>query len=354
MPAPFRREYQLYADIVRYGILTMEPGDSPNKIKIALHSDPRHPDLLALASNVLQLGAATCQELICVGHYLAEGPKDFWLGDAREYEALEQFSLDLPAREYAQPFPTLRILLPDDYSRNRIVPFEHYLYHGDNTAGLHRPDWMICHHNPGAGRFNLLVHMTLGQYLTKSIRLNCDATLEQTWREANRPHGEAVTNTGVKLSDPLVQSPAEEELSNALSRLALAANLLLMVYGTRKIGHDNPAYAERLKRYVEVAHKRKDPERLARARWDYESLPIRYEFAQKVILYTHARQTEGELSLGHPGYPVRPHWRRGHLRNQRHGPGLTLVKRIAIPAVLVNAHLFAGDRAEVGVTYVLK
>jgi hypothetical protein len=120
------------------------------------------------------------------------------------------------------------------------------------------------------------------------------------------------------------------------------------------VGHDNPAYADRLKRYVEVARKRKDPERLARARWDYESLPIRYEFAQKVVLYTHARQSEGGSSADHPGHPVRPHWRRGHLRNQRHGPGLTLVKRIAIPAVLVNSHLFAGDRVEAGVTYILK
>jgi hypothetical protein len=105
---------------------------------------------------------------------------------------------------------------------------------------------------------------------------------------------------------------------------------------------------------MEVARKRKDPERLARARWDYESLPIRYEFAQKVVLYTHERQTEGAWSPGHAGHPVQPHWRRGHLRNQRHGPGLTLVKRIAIPAVLVNAHLFAGDRAESWATYVLE
>lgn len=89
---------------------------------------------------------------------------------------------------------------------------------------------------------------------------------------------------------------------------------------------------------------------MTQARWDYESLPIRYEFAQKVVLYTHEKQAEGTSSGGHPGHPVKPHWRRGHLRNQRYGHGLTLVKRIAIPAVLVNAHLFAEAQA----TYVLK
>ncbi|MGZ3379163.1 MAG: hypothetical protein ACXVBB_02740, partial [Isosphaeraceae bacterium] len=41
---------------------------------------------------------------------------------------------------------------------------------------------------------------------------------------------------------PLVQRAAKGELTNALSRLALVANLLLMVFGTRKLGHDNPAY----------------------------------------------------------------------------------------------------------------
>ncbi len=52
----------------------------------------------------------------------------------------------------------------------------------------------------------------------------------------------------------------------------------------------------------------------------------------------------------HPDPPGPRH----QVRNQRHEPGLTLVKRIAIPAVLVNAHLFAGDKAEARATYVLK
>jgi hypothetical protein len=78
---------------------------------------------------------------------------------------------------------------------------------------------MICHHSPEVGRFNLLVHMTSDQLLRQSIRLNCEATLEQTWQEANKPHGEIVANTGEKISDPLVQSPAEGELSNAILQL---------------------------------------------------------------------------------------------------------------------------------------
>lgn len=159
-------------------IMTVLPGEGPNEIKISVNHDSPEQDLLFLAGNVLKLGTAPCMELLCIGHYLAEGPKDFWLGDVRDYEALEHFSLDWPSKEYAQPFPTLRILLPDDYSKNRIVPFESLFYEGDKKTGVHRPDWMICHHISQAGRFNLLVHMTSDQYLTKSIRLTCEESLE--------------------------------------------------------------------------------------------------------------------------------------------------------------------------------
>ncbi|MBV8127699.1 MAG: hypothetical protein JO114_08595 [Planctomycetaceae bacterium] len=72
--------------------------------------------------------------------------------------------------------------------------------------------------------------------------MNGAETLAKVWRNADKPHGKGVADTDETLSDPLVQTAAKGELTNALSRLALAANLLLMVFGTRKRGHDNPAY----------------------------------------------------------------------------------------------------------------
>ena len=72
--------------------------------------------------------------------------------------------------------------------------------------------------------------------------MNGAETLAKVWRNADKPHGKGVADTDETLSDPLVQTAAKGELTNALSRLALAANLLLMVFGTRKLGHDNAAY----------------------------------------------------------------------------------------------------------------
>lgn len=122
------------------------------------------------------------------------------------------------------------------------MPFEHWLYTERQHLGLAppRPDDLLP--KPPSRAVHPLVHVTFIQYLTKSIRLNGDVTLEQAWHDADKPHGEAVADTGETLSDPLVQPAAKGELTNAPSRLALAANLLLMVFGTRKLGHDNPAY----------------------------------------------------------------------------------------------------------------
>jgi hypothetical protein len=44
------------------------------------------------------------------------------------------------------------------------------------------------------------------------------------------------------------------------------------------------------------------------------------------------------------GRVVAPHWRRGHYRMQACGPGLSQRRPIAVPAVLVNVHLFLGPR----------
>src|SRR5205814_2655992 len=96
------------------------------------------------------------------------GPK-FFAFDARTGEALEQFSLALPARDYAQPFPTLMIRLPRDYGQHRVAPFTH--------LGTHAPDWILVRHDPADGRVLILTHMTSDSYLTKSLRTDLDGSL---------------------------------------------------------------------------------------------------------------------------------------------------------------------------------
>lgn len=122
------------------------------------------------------------------------------------------------------------------------MPFEHWLYTGRQHLGLAPPRLDDLLPQPPSRAVHPLVHVTSIQYLTKLIRLNGDETLEQAWHYADNPHEERLADTDETLSDALVQTAAKGELTNALSRLALAANLLLMVFGTRKFGHNNPAY----------------------------------------------------------------------------------------------------------------
>jgi hypothetical protein len=79
-------------------------------------------------------------------------------------------------------------------------------------------------------------------------------------------------------------------------------------------------------------------------------MPVRYAFAQEVTLY-HKAQATGQHGTGEGGWTVSPHWRRGHWRWQPYGLGRSERRRVAIPSILVNAHLFAGAPSDTVTTY---
>ena len=98
---------------------------------------------------------------------------------------------------------------------------------------------------------------------------------------------------------------------------------------------------ERLKRYALLARKR-GREQQAKADLEVRMTPIRYAFAQEVTLYRREVRAVPAPARGTGGWTVAPHWRRGHWRSQPVGPARQERRRVAIPSVLVNAHLFLG------------
>jgi hypothetical protein len=58
--------------------------------------------------------------------------------------------------DYLQPFPSVVIEPPADYTRKRVVPFE---------QGSHAPDFVIVRHEPGAGFVLLAMHLSSHQVL---------------------------------------------------------------------------------------------------------------------------------------------------------------------------------------------
>jgi hypothetical protein len=283
-----------------------------------------------MAKAVFGLGASSCTESFVMSRTLAEGPKVFTF-DALTCEALENFDLSVATADYLQPFPSVVIELPADYTRKRVVPFE---------EGSHAPDFVVVRHEPGAGCVLVTMHLTSGQVLTRLLKLDPAWTLEEMWEKGKRAWG---------ASDTLGMTPEEAALGSALSKLALNVCLMATAYGVPCLGPANLSHYERLKRYAKLARKR-GREQQEKADLEVRLVPVRYAFAQEVTLYQKERAT-GQYGNGEGGWTVSPHWRRGHWRWQPCGAGRSERRRVAIPSVLVNGHLFVGSPADTVATY---
>src|SRR5208283_618348 len=218
------------------------------------------------------MGACSCIESYVMSRMLSEGPKVFAF-DALTCEALENFDLSVSTADYLQPFPSVVIELPADYTRKRVVPFE---------EGSHAPDFVIVRHEPEAGCVLVTMHMTSHQALTRILKLDPAWTLEEMWAKGARAWD---------AKDTLAMSPEEVVLGNALTKLALNVCLMATAYGVRSLGPANPSHYERLKRYAKLARKR--GREVEKANLELRLVPMRYAFAQEVTLY---RQERGEAA----------------------------------------------------------
>jgi hypothetical protein len=315
-----------YFALAKYGLLRLT-ADS-----FEFCPSPLAPPLaVEMAGTLLRLGASTCTESYVMSRTLSEGPKLFTF-DALTCEALENFDLSVSTADYLQPFPSVVIELPADYSQRRVVPFE---------EGQHRPDFVIIRHELVAGCVLVTAHMTSGQVLTRLLKLDWAWTLEEMWEKGRRSW---------EAKDTLAMTAEESALGSALSKLALNVCLLATAYGVRCLGPGNPSHYERLKRYAKLA-RRRGPEQVQQAEAELRVAPLRYAFAQEVTLYHREEAGHGGLPDGRGGWTVAPHWRRGHWRSQPCGPGRQERRRVAIPSVLVNAHRFLGSPGDTVATY---
>jgi hypothetical protein len=315
-----------YIALTKYGLLRI------TKDCFEFHPHPAAPPMaLEMAKAVFTMGASSCTESFVMSRMLSEGPKVFTF-DALTCEALENFDLSVSTADYLQPFPSVVIELPTDYTQKRVVPFE---------EGSHAPDFMIVRHEPEAGCVLVTMHMTSGQVLTRLLKLDLAWTLEEMWAKGARTWD---------AKDTLGMTPEETALGSALTKLALNVCLMATAYGVRCLGPANPSHHERLKRYAKLSRKR-GRDQQEKAEMEVRTTPVWYAFAQEVTLY---RREPGVVHLpenGTGGWTVTPHWRRGHWRAQACGKGRSERRRVAIPSVLVNGHLFIGSPADTVATY---
>jgi len=279
---------------------------------------------LEMVQTVMAMGASSCIESFVMSRMLTEGPKVFSF-DAVTCEALENFDLNVSTADYMQPFPSVVIELPQDYTKKRIVPFD---------SGNHAPDFVIVRHEPKAECVLVTIHMTSHQAMTRLLMLDPTWTLEEMWTKGQRTWN---------AKDSMAMTEEERGLGSTLSKLALNVCLIATAYGVRNLGPANPSHYERLKKYAKLARKR-GQEQQAKADMELRLAPVKYAFALEVTLFLREFGSPSE-SNGNGGWTVSPHWRRGQWRWQACGTGRQERRRVAIPSVLVNSHLFLGSAA---------
>jgi len=131
-----------YIALTKYGLLGI------TKDRFEFDPNPAAPPIaLEMAKAVFTMGASSCTESLVMSRTLAEGPKVFVFLDALTCEALENFDLSVSTADYLQPFPSVVIELPSDYTKKRVVPFE---------EGTHAPDFVIVRHEPEAGFLSVM------------------------------------------------------------------------------------------------------------------------------------------------------------------------------------------------------
>lgn len=306
-----------YIHLTKYGLIRCEPNT------FGLNLNPKAPALAQkVASAMFVMGASSVIEGYIMSKMLSQGPKVCSF-DALTCDALENFELNVSCTDYQQPFPSVVIELPQDYIKKRIVPFK---------RGTHSPDFAVVHHDQQRNVVMLIIRMSSHQVLTRLLKLELAPTMEEVWDMGKRSWGP---------EDSLAMTPEENQLGTAICKLALNVCLLATAYGVRCLGPDNPSHHQRLQRYAQLARK-KGRERIEQADLDVLLMPMRYAFAEDVVLYTKEAST-GHESNGVGGWTVSPHWRRGHWRWQPCGPGRSERRRIAIPSVLVNGHVLVGE-----------
>jgi hypothetical protein len=249
---------------------------------------------------------------LALSRSIASGPKVFQ-PTIEDCAALENTTCTVAFEDYKQPYPVIIIELPKEY-RKKLAGPTHVLVH-------YEPGQFIAVHAFFA-RNDVISHITPMRPEYKTIE---DAI---TYNKRN------------------TDEFAVAELSQ---RLAVNFCMVMVLLGVKDEGPlDKEAY-EKAKKLASSS----DKKRANLGKRLLSSVVNRLAFVQKIKLYeeevTYSRKS-GDGTHASP----RPHWRRGHYRNQRCGARLVDRRLVFIKPVLVMASAFSGDLSNTEVVYTLE
>lgn len=265
-------------------------------------------------------------ELYLTARVFSEGPKLF-RPTAEQLRLLGEMTLNVPLAEFAMPFPTVVVEFPTEYSATHITRNPEDNREVFPGAETQRPVFSVLHRSGDNFVHSLYTDAMVS--LKSWYHLYSGAAEVEDWLTAEY---------GVDF--------ATEEVTLELEarRAVLAYVLLLDEVGVKKRGPLHPGQCAAWRKTAD-----KNNEHSAAARENLRRAPQVYELNQEVELY---RTVDSHDQLGEPtGRTVAPHHRRGHYRNVPCGPGRSERRRVRVPPVFVNKHLFLGSMADAKAVY---
>jgi hypothetical protein len=286
---------------------------------------------------------ANALETYITSKVLSEGPKVFRPTQI-DFELLEEMRVSLEFEDYVQPFPTMVIELPDSYIKNKRVVCPQagkIINYAAPAPELHNPMFVVVRHEP-KWKVILIQIVFDSEVSIKTLMLPKEHTIIEEYIKG--------ISASEEYAGSLYTTPEEWDVATDVMRAALNYCLLVDEVGAKKQGPDNVSNYNRFERYVKVAQKTKDKARIEKAAAELLREPVLYTLKQEVKLYR-VVSNPSELPVESTGRVVSPHHRRGFYKMQPHGPGNSLRKRIRIPPVFVNKHLYLGEMKDASATY---
>jgi hypothetical protein len=323
LPRALHRSFAFFgkADWLAYAHLNPEQATSSksdHRIFVDVQIPPFDPKKLTY--DEYQMGADVIQSVLAdrihlswlyiLSKAIASGPKVFY-PNLEQCESMAQIDVEVAAKDFQQPYPTVIYQLPKEFSaaiqKQFNLPWR-------ATAG--------AIHNDNSGFIMAGMVLDNGDRICWVIPPNSDRIEDYLFRKMPNRSGDAIEDT-------------EMAACHLVERVLLNSSMLLMQYPIKKEPSDP-------KKWNKNRTKPDERQRLF-ALADMERL----SFEQNIVIReTSSTGTAGDVGSGRS---MIAHWRRGHWKMQAHGPQHSLRKRILIRPVFVNSQNFMGDLSQTGV-----
>jgi len=220
--------------------------------------------------------------------------------------AFENIEINIPFKDYKQPYETMCVEFPDAYKSLLESRFHR------------KPPLAVTCHRPNNKEYMIGgVSFGIKNYSITFFITNDESKIEEMikWNENDDPDFQPLRHA---------------------ERVALNVMLFMTNFGHTKIGYSN------IKQHRH--YERKEP---LKAKQDFFYVGLNQEIPlfKKVVLPF--IETNGIKAHSSP----HPHWRRGHWKLQHHGPNNSLTKTIFIAAVFVCSENYKGNLSDTEVVY---